>query len=195
MYFFHNSDIKLKMFLPLRSESRESNTTIADHHGICGFNRTQGIALDVVVQIECIAFKLAHKLVFLDKLTTTRNLNSATAGRDGALSICDECLSRHLMHRQFDDLLEGMVRVMASKYHSPINLGNPEEVSVLDLAHKVLELTKSSSEIKFQTLPQDDPCRRCPDISLARKNLDGWKPKVSLEKGLLKTIVKVFKYI
>lgn len=48
-----------------------------------------------------------------------------------------------------DDLLEGMVRVMASKYHSPINLGNPEEVSVLDLAHKVLELTKSSSEIKF----------------------------------------------
>lgn len=87
-----------------------------------------------------------------------------------------------------DDLLEGMVRVMASKYHSPINLGNPEEVSVLDLAHKVLELTKSSSEIKFQTLPQDDPCRRCPDISLARKNLDGWKPKVSLEKGLLKTI-------
>lgn len=87
-----------------------------------------------------------------------------------------------------DDLIEGMIRVMRCKYHKPINLGNPEEVAVLELAHKILELTKSKSCIKFQTLPQDDPCRRCPDISLANKCLDGWTPKVSLEEGLLKTI-------
>lgn len=87
-----------------------------------------------------------------------------------------------------DDLIDGMLRVMKGDYSLPINLGNPEEVTVLELAHKILELTGSHSQVKFRSLPQDDPCRRCPDISLAIKCLDGWKPKVSLEEGLLKTI-------
>lgn len=87
-----------------------------------------------------------------------------------------------------DDLIEGMLRVMKGDYCLPINLGNPEEITVLELAHKILELTGSRSQIKYRSLPQDDPCRRCPDISLATKYLDGWKPKVSLQEGLLKTI-------
>lgn len=87
-----------------------------------------------------------------------------------------------------DDLIEGMLRVMKGDYQLPINLGNPEEVTVLELAHKILELTGSPSQIMFRSLPEDDPCRRCPDISLATKCLDGWNPKVSLQEGLLKTI-------
>ena len=88
-----------------------------------------------------------------------------------------------------DDLIEGLLKVMntADDFTGPINLGNPKEVSILELAKKIIKLTRSKSNIVFKSLPQDDPKRRCPDITLARNTLS-WEPKVSLEEGLAKTI-------
>jgi len=68
-----------------------------------------------------------------------------------------------------------------------VNLGNPSEISILELVEKVLKITKSRSKIVYKPLPQDDPVRRCPDITLAKKRL-GWQPKTNLEDGLKKTI-------
>ncbi len=89
-----------------------------------------------------------------------------------------------------DDLIEGMVRVMATgdDFTGPINLGNPGEFTILELAQLVLKLTNSSSKLVFEPLPSDDPRQRKPDISLAQEKLGGWQPKVKLEAGLLKTI-------
>ena len=88
-----------------------------------------------------------------------------------------------------DDLVEGMVRMMdsADDIRGPINLGNPGEFTIVELAEKVKELTGSDSEIVFRPLPSDDPKLRKPDISLAVRHL-GWEPKVALEEGLLSTI-------
>ncbi|MDP3976278.1 MAG: SDR family oxidoreductase [bacterium] len=87
-----------------------------------------------------------------------------------------------------DDLIDGLLAMMAVKnFSGPVNLGNPDEFSVLELAQKVLKLTGSSSTISFQPLPEDDPSRRRPDISLAQEKLD-WKPQINLEQGLKKTI-------
>lgn len=88
-----------------------------------------------------------------------------------------------------DDLIEGMIRLMNSRdgFTGPVNIGNPGEFTMLELAQKVIELTGSKSEIKFFPLPQDDPLQRQPDISLAKAELD-WEPKIELEKGLKKTI-------
>lgn len=88
-----------------------------------------------------------------------------------------------------DDLIEGMIRLMESPSDvtGPINIGNPGEFTMLELAQLVMELTGSSSEIVFEPLPQDDPRQRKPDISLADKLLD-WQPHVDLREGLLRTI-------
>ena len=88
-----------------------------------------------------------------------------------------------------DDLVEGFIRMMdtPSDVVGPINLGNPGEFTVLELAEKVLQFTNSKSKLIFKTLPQDDPRQRQPNISLAREKLN-WEPKVSLDDGLLKTI-------
>ena len=86
-----------------------------------------------------------------------------------------------------DDLVEGLQRLLKSDYHLPVNLGNPNEMTVLEFAKKVLELTGSKSSIIFRPLPQDDPQVRQPDISKAKEIL-GWEPKVSLDEGLTKTI-------
>ena len=88
-----------------------------------------------------------------------------------------------------DDLIEAMVLIMDSEdaFTGPINIGNPGEYTILEIAKKVIELTGSSSRIHFQDLPQDDPQQRCPDISLARKRF-AWEPVIGLEKGLEKTI-------
>lgn len=88
-----------------------------------------------------------------------------------------------------DDLVEGMVRMMNSRegFTGPVNLGNPEEFTMLELAEKVLALTGSKSKIVYRPLPQDDPVQRKPVIDLARKELD-WKPNIVLEEGLKKTI-------
>jgi UDP-glucuronate decarboxylase len=88
-----------------------------------------------------------------------------------------------------DDLIEGMVRMMDSpeEFTGPVNIGNPGEFTILQLAQKVIELTNSSSKIIYQPLPSDDPMQRKPDITLARKEL-GWEPHIQLEEGLIKTI-------
>ena len=87
------------------------------------------------------------------------------------------------------DLIDGMLRLMASDgdFTGPVNLGNPAECTVLELAEQILQLTDSRSEIRFEPLPSDDPARRCPDITLARAMLE-WQPKVALREGLRKTI-------
>ena len=88
-----------------------------------------------------------------------------------------------------DDLLEAMVRAMntGSEFTGPVNIGNPTEFTMLELAELVLKLTKSKSRIVNQPLPQDDPKQRKPDIRLAKEAL-GWEPKVNLEEGLRETI-------
>lgn len=85
------------------------------------------------------------------------------------------------------DLVEGIVRLMGVKHHEPVNLGNPQERTVLDLATLIKELTGSKSEILFKPLPTDDPRRRLPDISKAKKLLD-WTPRVEITEGLNQTI-------
>jgi dTDP-glucose 4,6-dehydratase len=86
-----------------------------------------------------------------------------------------------------DDLVEGIVRLLHSGLCGPVNIGNPHEMSVLDLAQWIRQLTGSSSPIEFVPRPQDDPTVRQPDITYARSAL-GWEPKVPLEEGLLRTI-------
>lgn len=88
-----------------------------------------------------------------------------------------------------DDLIEVIIRLMDTDnaFTGPINIGNPREFSILELAEKIINLSASSSEIIFKPLPADDPKQRRPDISLAKKELN-WEPKISLEEGLLKTI-------
>lgn len=86
-----------------------------------------------------------------------------------------------------DDMVEGLWRLLLCDYPYPVNLGNPEEVSILEVARMVVELTGSRSEVVFRPLPEDDPKRRRPDISLAKKLL-GWEPRVPLREGLKRTI-------
>jgi UDP-glucuronate decarboxylase len=87
-----------------------------------------------------------------------------------------------------NDLIEGFIRMMEqSQEIGPVNLGNPTEFTILELAQKVIALTKSRSEIRYEPLPQDDPMQRKPDITLAKRTL-GWEPSVALEEGLIRTI-------
>jgi UDP-glucuronate decarboxylase len=88
-----------------------------------------------------------------------------------------------------DDLIEGMIRLMNSRdgFTGPVNIGNPGEFTMIELAEKVIELTGSKSKITFQPLPQDDPLQRQPDITLAKKEL-GWEPRIGLEEGLKQAI-------
>lgn len=87
----------------------------------------------------------------------------------------------------FEDNLNGMMALMDSDYHLPVNIGNPGEFTMLELAQKVIELTGTTSKIVFQDLPQDDPKQRKPDISRAKQVLN-WEPTINLETGLIKTI-------
>lgn len=88
-----------------------------------------------------------------------------------------------------DDLIEGMVRMMDSEddFIGPVNLGNPSEFTIRELAEKVIQLTESTSRIVYKPLPMDDPQRRQPDISLAKERL-GWQPVVKLDEGLVRII-------
>ncbi|MCL6630677.1 MAG: SDR family oxidoreductase [Armatimonadetes bacterium] len=85
------------------------------------------------------------------------------------------------------DLIDGVYRLALSEEHEPVNLGNPDEYTVLELAQMVLRISGSKSEITFHALPEDDPRRRRPDVSRA-KDLLGWEPAISLEEGLTRTI-------
>lgn len=89
-----------------------------------------------------------------------------------------------------DDLIEGMVRLMNSRkgFTGPVNVGNPQEYSIKELAEIIIRMTKSDSQLIYKDLPVDDPTNRRPDISVATHELNGWKPKVMLEDGLIKTI-------
>ncbi|MBR6806176.1 MAG: GDP-mannose 4,6-dehydratase, partial [Bacteroidaceae bacterium] len=89
-----------------------------------------------------------------------------------------------------DDLVEGMIRMMNTddNFTGPVNIGNPGEFTMLELAEKVIELTGSKSKIIFQPLPQDDPRQRKPDITVARRELGGWQPEIQLTEGLQRTI-------
>jgi len=88
------------------------------------------------------------------------------------------------------DLVEGMIRMMATgdDFTGPVNIGNPGEFTMLELAQNIIELTASKSKISYLPLPADDPTQRQPDISLAKEKLGNWEPKVALREGLAKTI-------
>jgi len=108
-------------------------------------------------------------------------------------ALCDEPLTIYgdgAQTRSFcyvDDLVEGILRLMKSKLNVPVNLGNPKEMSLLDIGKKIIALTNSKSKIVFEKLPVDDPKKRRPNINRAKKYLE-WKPKVILTIGLRKTI-------
>jgi UDP-glucuronate decarboxylase len=88
------------------------------------------------------------------------------------------------------DLVDGMVRMMATNdsVTGPVNIGNPGEFTMKELANEILDITGSKSKLVYLPLPKDDPTQRQPDISLAKEKLNGWEPKVQLREGLVKTI-------
>ncbi len=86
-----------------------------------------------------------------------------------------------------DDMIDGLIKLMNREHQGPINLGNPDEITIREVSQKIKELTESKSEIEFLKLPSDDPLKRKPDISKAAQMLD-WKPNIGLEEGLIKTI-------
>lgn len=88
-----------------------------------------------------------------------------------------------------DDMIEGIIRMMdaSDDFIGPVNLGNPHEFTILDLAKKIIEMTNSKSNIVYNPLPQDDPLQRKPDINLAKEKLK-WQPVIELEEGLVKTV-------
>ncbi len=88
------------------------------------------------------------------------------------------------------DLVDGMVRMMATEdsFTGPVNIGNPGEFTMIELANLVIDITGSKSKLVYRPLPQDDPTQRQPDISLAKEKLGGWEPKVPLREGLTRTI-------
>ena len=85
------------------------------------------------------------------------------------------------------DLVEGIVRLLGTDFHDPVNLGNPAEITILQFAEEVRKLAGSDSRVEFRPLPQDDPKVRQPDISRARQLL-GWEPHVGREEGLKRTM-------
>jgi UDP-glucuronate decarboxylase len=95
-----------------------------------------------------------------------------------------------------EDMIDGLTRMMnsADEFTGPVNLGNPVEYTIIELARKIIELTASKSKIVFKSLPKDDPLQRNPNIDLARKQLD-WEPRTDLEKGLKNTIDYFRKFV
>lgn len=85
------------------------------------------------------------------------------------------------------DLVEGVRKLMETPYNRPVNIGNPREMTILEFARLILQLTGSSSAIEYKPLPEDDPKTRQPDITLARKLLN-WEPRVPVEEGIARTI-------
>jgi dTDP-glucose 4,6-dehydratase len=86
-----------------------------------------------------------------------------------------------------DDLIEGILRLLRSDYVGPVNIGNPQEMSLLAMARDIIRIAESKSELVFRSLPPDDPKVRRPDITLAQRVLDGWAPRVAVEDGLRRT--------
>jgi UDP-glucuronate decarboxylase len=116
----------------------------------------------------------------------------ALTGRDITIN-GDGSQSRSFQY--VDDLIIGLIRFMQTpdSLTGPVNLGNPDEITILDLAEKIVHLTRSRSKIVFQPRPADYPARRKPDVELAKRNLDNWHPQITLDDGLERTIA-YFKY-
>lgn len=87
-----------------------------------------------------------------------------------------------------DDLVDGLIRLMNGEYIGPVNLGNPEEYTIKQLAETVQEMIDPTATVSYEPVPSDDPRKRKPDISKAQQYLDGWTPKVQLKEGLKMTI-------
>jgi dTDP-glucose 4,6-dehydratase len=85
-----------------------------------------------------------------------------------------------------DDQVEGIYRLLLSNYPYPVNIGNPNEISIKDFANEIMQLTGINTNLIYKDLPVNDPLQRCPDISLAREKLD-WEPKIDRKKGLIET--------
>ena len=95
-----------------------------------------------------------------------------------------------------DDMVDGMIRMMNvdDDFTGPVNLGNPVEFTIIELARKIIDLTQSKSKVNYVALPEDDPLQRRPDIGMAQSRLD-WKPKMDLEQGLKQTIAYIQQYL
>ncbi|MER3451852.1 MAG: NAD-dependent dehydratase [Thermus sp.] len=144
------------------------------------YHRTQGVPVRIARIFNCYGPRMDPK----DGRVVSNFVVQALKGE--ALTVYgDGSQTRSFCY--VDDLVEGIRRLMEVDYPYPVNLGNPEEYTVLALAQLVKELTGSSSEIVFQPLPEDDPKKRRPDISLAQR-LIGWKPLVPVREGLERTI-------
>ena len=112
-------------------------------------------------------------------------INQALEGK--SLTVyCKGDQTRSFMY--IDELIEGILKMIEkTNFTGPVNLGNPNEIKVIDLAKQILKLTNSQSQIVFKSLPKDDPKQRLPNITLAKKQLN-WQPQIDLEEGLKKTI-------
>ena len=121
--------------------------------------------------------------------TTAVETGEKPEAAEGTTQEKPEAVAKTYDQAYVDDLIEGMVRMMASPadFLGPVNLGNPHEFTILELAEKVIRLTGSRSKIAFRELPHDDPRQRQPDITLAREKLD-YDPSTQLEEGLKHTI-------
>lgn len=119
-----------------------------------------------------------------DGRIVTNFINQALRGQD--LTVFGDG-SQTRSFQYVDDLIEGIIRLMGVEYHGPVNLGNPEEFTVLEFAHFVNEAMGGHHKIVFRELPQDDPKRRRPDNSLAKRLLD-WEPKYPVSEGIRRTI-------
>ncbi|OYY92528.1 MAG: dTDP-glucose 4,6-dehydratase [Hydrogenophilales bacterium 28-61-23] len=112
--------------------------------------------------------------------------HSALAGKDITI-YGDGTQTRSFCY--VDDMIDGFIAMMATEkgFTGPINMGNPGEYQIGELAEIIVSMCGTSSKVIYQPLPEDDPCQRCPDISLAKQKLD-WEPKVQLKDGLERTI-------
>ncbi len=155
------------------------------------------VECDQIYNLACPASPIAYQF------NPIKTIKTSTVGIVNMLGLAKRCRARFLQAstsevygdgqqtRSFcyrDDLIEGMIRLMDNNEHiGPVNIGNPDEKTMLELAQAVIAETGSKSELKFEPLPKDDPKQRCPDITRARNWL-GWEPQVPLNIGLAKTV-------
>jgi len=146
------------------------------------FNRTFGTKIKVIRIFNTYGERMACD----DGRVVSNFINQALHDKD--ITIYGEG-SQTRSFQYVSDLINGMIKMMNSEddFIGPVNIGNPEEYTMLELAKKIIRLTKSNSKLCFVPLPKDDPKKRRPDISLAKEKLD-WKPVVSVDEGLMKTI-------
>jgi len=155
---------------------RMAETLFFDYH------RQHGVEIKVIRIFNT----YGHRMRPDDGRVISNFIMQALNGEDITI-YCDGTQTRSFCY--IDDLIEGMLYMMDSKkeFTGPVNLGNPCELTMLELAEKILYLTDSHSKIIYQPLPQDDPVQRRPSIELAKKELD-WKPLITLDEGLINTI-------